>query len=655
MVLQSGHEMETNAGRNHDEITASRCSFLACTLDIRRQLLFRGTESLRLRPRTYDVLLHLARNPGRLISKQELMDVVWKDVAVTDDSLVQCLMEIRRALGDAEDVIETVRGRGYLFNTEVRWIADEVVGSPPAEPAVSSGATSPPDSAAVALTPSSGRFRRALIAASAVSLLGIGVLIWTYRSRDVSPSDPGPPIRALAVLPLENLSGDPEQEYFADGMTDDLITELSKISALRVISRTSVMSFKQTRQGPAQVARQLGVDALVTGTVLRSAERVRVSAQVIQISPEKNLWAERYERPIGDIVILQGMLAREIADAIRVKLTPQEEHRVGQGRYVDEEAREARLKGRYYWNKRTEEATWKAIDYFQLAIAKDRNDARAYAGLADSYLSLALVEALQEAIPPNEGFPKAREAVTRALEIDETLGEAHATLGHIHFQYDRDWAGAEREFKRAIELNPNYANAHLWYALSLMWTGRHDEALVEITRAQQLDPLLLAVNANVGFILAAAHRYDEAIAECRKTVDLDPNFPLGHYRLGQIYTLEGMYSEAIPELEKAVAVSRSSPRATAELGLAHALNGNRAEALRLVSDLITRSKQRYVSPFDVALIYAGLRDPKTWDWLQRAERDRSPSLNFLILSPAFAGIHTDPRFSTLVRHIGLTP
>ena len=335
------------------------------------------------------------------------MDVVWKDVAVTDDSLVQCLMEIRRALGDDEDVIETVRGRGYLFNTAVRWIADEVVGSPPAERGVSSGLTSPPERAAVASTASSRRFRRALIAASAVSLLGIGVLIWTYRSRDVPPSDLGPPIRALAVLPLENLSRDPEQEYFADGMTDDLITELSKISALRVISRTSVMSFRQTRQGPAQIARQLGVDALVTGTVLRSAERVRVSAQVIQISPEKNLWAERYERPLGDIVILQGVLEREIADAIRVKLTPQEEHRVGQGRYVDEEAREARLKGRYYWNKRTEEATAKAIDYFQLAIAKDHNDARAYAGLADSYLSLALVEALQEAIPPNEGFPKA--------------------------------------------------------------------------------------------------------------------------------------------------------------------------------------------------------------------------------------------------------
>jgi TolB-like protein/Tfp pilus assembly protein PilF len=455
--------------------------------------------------------------------------------------------------------------------------------------------------------------------------------------------------------PLENLSRDPEQEYFADGMTDDLITELSKISALRVISRTSVMPFKQTRLGPSQIARQLGVDALVTGTVLRSAERVRVSAQVIQISPEKNLWAERYERPLGDIVLLQGMLAREIADAIRVKLTPQEEHRVGQRHYVDAEAREAQLKGRYYWNKRTEEATWKAIDYFQLAIAKDRNDAPAYAGLADSYLSLALVEALQEAIPPNEGFPKAREAVTRALEIDETLGEAHATLGHIHFQYDRDWAGAEREFKRAIELNPNYANAHLWYALSLMWTGRHDDAVLEITRAQQLDPLLLAVSANVGFILAAARRYDEAIAECRKTVDLDPNFPLGHYRLGQIYTLKGTYSQAIPELEKAVALSRSSPRAIAELGLAHALNGNKVEALRLLKDLTERSKRRYVSPFDIALIYAGLRDPKAWEWLQRAERDRSPSLNFLVLSPAFASLRADPRYSALVRRIGLRP
>ena len=645
--------METNAGRNHAEITADVCVFLGCRLDTRRQLLLRGNETVRLRPRTYDVLLHLVRNAGRLITKQELIEVVWKDVAVTDDSLVQCLMEIRRALGDAEHPIETVRGRGYLFNTSVRWTGDEAAGSLAAEPAAS-GAASPTE-AGVIPAPRSTRFRSALIVACAVLLLGIGARIWTARSPYVLPSDHGSPIRAIAVLPLENLSRDPEQEYFADGMTDDLITELSKISALRVISRTSVMALKRTRQGPAQIARQLGVDALVTGTVLRSAEWVRVSAQVIQISPEKNLWADRYERPLGDVVILQGMLAREIADAIRVRLTPQEEHRFAQGRYVDEEAREAHLKGRYYWNKRTEEATWKAIDYFQFAISKDRNDARAYAGLADSYLSLALVEALQEAIPPNDGFPKAREAVTRALEIDDTLGEAHATLGHIHFQYDRDWAGAEREFKRAIELSPNYASAHLWYALSLMWRGRHEEALVEVTHARQLDPLLLAVNANVGFILAAARRYDEAIAECRKTVELDPNFPLAHYRLGQIYTLKGMYSEAIPELEKAVALSRSSPRATAELGLAHALNGNRAEALRLVGDLIARSKQRYVSPFDVALVYAGLRDPKAWDWLQRAERDRSPSLNFLVLSPAFAGMRTDPRFSELVQHIGLTP
>ena len=644
--------METNAGRNDAEIAAFRCSFLGCTLDTRRQLLIRGNKAVRLRPRTYDVLAHLVRNAGRLITKQELMEVVWKDVAVTDDSLVQCLMEIRRALGDAEDTIETVRGRGYLFRTEVRWIADEPVGSHPTEPAASSASTPPLTIGEPASAQRSIWFGPALVFASALLLVGIGV-IWTFRSRDVA--SPGPPIHALAVLPLENLSRDPEQEYFADGMTDDLITELSKIGSLRVISRTSVMRFKDTRQTPAQIARQLGVDALVTGTVLRSPVHVRVTAQVIQISPEKNLWADRYERPLGDVVFLQGMLAREIADAIRVKLTPQEEHRFAQGRYVDEEAREAYLKGRYYWNKRTEEATWKAIEYFQLAISKDPNDARAYAGLADSYLSLALVEALQEAIPPNDGFPKAREAVSRALEIDETLGEAHATLGHIHFQYDRDWAGAEHEFKRAIELNPNYANAHLWYALSLMWTGRHDEALLEVTRARQLDPLLLAVNANVGFILAAAHRYDEAIAECRKTVDMDPNFPLAHYRLGQIYTLKGMYSAAIPELERAVALSSSSPRATAELGLAHALNGNRAEALRLVKDLTERSKQRYVSPFDVALIYAGLRDPQTWDWLQKAERDRSPSLNFLVLSPAFASIRTDPRYSALVQRIGLRP
>jgi TolB-like protein/DNA-binding winged helix-turn-helix (wHTH) protein/Flp pilus assembly protein TadD len=644
--------METNAGRNEAEIAAFRCSFLGWTLDTRRQLLLRGDEATRLRPRTYEVLLYLVRHAGRVISKQELMDAVWKDVAVTDDSLVQCLMEIRRALGDAEQAIETVRGRGYLFGADVRWIADEAVGSHSTEATASPGSTPPGTVSEPASARRSIWLSRALVSASAMLLVGIGV-IWTSRSRDGGSS--GPPIHALAVLPFENLSRDPEQEYFADGMTDDLITELSKISALRVISRMSVMSFKQTHQKPAEIARQLGVDALVTGTVMRSPDRVRVSAQVIQISPDKTLWADRYERPHADIVNLEGMLARQISEAIRVTLTPQEEHRLGQTRYVDEEAREAHLKGEYYLNKRSEDATWKAIDYFQLAISKDRNDARAYAGLADSYLSLSLVEALQEAIPPYEGFPKAREAVTRALDIDETLGEAHATLGHIHFQYDRDWAGAEREFTRAIELNPNYANAHLWYALSLSWTRRDDAALREITRARELDPLLLAVNANVGFILAAARNYDEAIARCRQSVDLDQNFALAHYRLGQVYTLKGMYSEAIPELEKAVALSHASPRATAELGLAHALNGNRAEALRLAHDLIERSTERYVSPFDVALIYAGLRDPQTWDWLEKAERDRSPSLNFLILSPAFAGIRTDPRYSALVRRIGLTP
>ena len=654
--------MGTNAGRNHTEIVTnpkgqgSICRFLGVTLDTRRQLLIRGGEPIRLRPRTYDVLAFLATHAGRLVPKRELMDAVWGDVAVTDDSLVQCLMEIRRALGGAQDAVKTVRGRGYLLDAVVDW-SDDVTGGSDASESLSPGTAEgahPPDDPASRSRPA--WIRRSAIVAVGLLTIGIGLLGWRVRIRQAASPAPSPAIRSLAVLPFDDLSHDPEQEYFAEGMTDDLITQLAKISALRVISRSSVMRFKTTRKPLAQIARELDVDAVVEGTVLRSADRVRVTAQVFQVNPERSVWADRYDRALGDIVILQGALTREIAEAIRVKLTPQEKSRLATVRSVDPAAHEALIKGRYYWSRRTEEGSRKAIGFFEQAIARDPNEAMAFVGLADSYLSLALTEALQEAVPPNEAFPKARAAAQRALDIDDTLGEAHASLGHIKFQYDRDWRGAELEFKRAIELNPNYGYAHLTYALCLMWMDRVDDAIAEIERARQLDPLLLAVGANYGFILARAHEYDRAIEECRKTLDLDPTFALAHYRLGQIYVLAGRYEDAIPALKQAVAFSSGSPRATAELGLAHALQGNAREARRLIDTLERRSKERYVSPFDFALIYGGLGDrERTLEWLRKADAERSSSLNFLILSPAFTTLRSDPRFTALVRHIGLAP
>jgi TolB-like protein/DNA-binding winged helix-turn-helix (wHTH) protein/Tfp pilus assembly protein PilF len=611
-------------------------------LDPANKTLLRKGIRVPLTPKVFDTLTFLVERSGQLIEKEEFVRQLWPQTFVEDAALAENISRLRRALGDADSqrIIATVPKRGYRFIASVSRMntADgvEATAPGPAKPAA---------------------WHRLGLAVLAVAMLLVsGVTYFYFRPTRVSSPPPAGPIRSLAVLPLENLSRDPEQEYFADGMTDELITQLAKIGALRVISRTSVMRFKSTRKPLAEITRELNVDAVVEGTVARSAERVRVTAQVIQANPEKHVWAESYDRPVGDVMVLQGELASKIAQAIRIKLTPQEQSRFAGARPVNGEAYEAFLKGRYFWSKRTEAGTQKAIEYFHQATEKDPNYAAAFTGLADSYISLALSEALQESLPPKEAFPKAKAAVDRALEIDHALAEAHASLGHIKFQYDRDWSGAEKEFQLAIELNPNFANAHQWYALSLMWRGRLDEALNQIKLARELDPLSLVINANLGFILSGAHQYDQAIEQLRKTLEMDPNFAYAHYRLGQIDVLKGMNAEAVPELEKAIALSGGSPRATAELGLSYARMGRRSDTLRLLSDLKERSKLRYVSPFDLAVIYGGLGDKgRTLECLEKAYDERSTSLNLLKLSPAFVAVRSDPRFTQLVRRIGLPP
>ena len=602
-------------------------------------------------PVPHDVLVHLVTHAGRVVGKSELMESVWKDVAVTDDSLVQSLMEIRRALGQAEGIVKTVRGRGYLFDTGVEMVTKDAVPTQGQDPHRDQTTDS-----SVRHETSTNRpgLSSALVVVAVIA--GIAAIVWWIgfsARREASAPAPTGTIRSIAVLPLQNQSRDQEQEYFADGITDELITQLGKIGSLRVISRTSVMRLKGTRKALAEIAQDLNVDAVVEGSVARSAERVRVIAQVIQVNPEKLLWAERYDRALGDIVMLQGELAREITTAIRIALNADEQARLRDVRPVNRDAYEALLKGRYYRNKRTEATTKKAMEYFREAIEKDPSYALAFASLSDSYISLALSEALQEVLPAREAFPQARAAVNRALAIDDTLGEAHATLGHIKFQYDRDWADAEKEFKRAIELNPNYAGAHHWYALCLVWMGRQDEALDEIRRARELDPLSLTINASVAWILAIGEQYEQAIDQSRKTIEIDPSFPLGHYRLGQTYVLSGRYVEAVAPLKRALALS-GNPRVTAELGLAHALAGNRGEALKLVGQLNEQSKQRYISPFNRAVIYGGLGDKRrAMEWLEKAYDERSVSLNLLKLSPAFISLRGDVRFVAMVRSLGM--
>lgn len=605
-------------------------------LDVANKTLLRNGVPVSLTPKVFDTLQLLVERAGQLVEKDEFVQKLWPGTFVEDAALAENISRLRRALGENEGQpwIVTAPKRGYRFAPDVRKVAAEATAT----------------TAVLLVNPASrSRLKLGLSAAVVLLVVGAGYLYISQSNRFT------PPVRSLAVLPLENLSGDPEQEYFADGMTDDLITHLAKLSSLRVISRTSIMRFKGTRKSLSEIARELNVDAVVEGTIIRSAERVRVTAQVVRANPEQHLWAESYDRPLGDVVLLQGELANEITRAIRIQLTPQEQTRLTSARPVNAEAYEACLKGRYFWSKRTEATNKKAIEYFQLAIEKEPTYALAYAGLADSYASPAIAEALQESVPPAEAFPRAKAAAIRALELDDTLAEAHASLATVKFLYDRDWAVSEAEFKRALQLNPNYANAHMWYAQSLVWMQR-DEAVDEAHRARDLDPLSLVINANLGFILGVTRHYDLGIEQIRKTLDMDPNFALAHYRFGQILILKGMNKEAIPELEKAVALSGGSPRATAELALAHAQMGNKKQALKLLDDLKQLSKQRYVSPFNLGLIYGAVGDKnQALEWLEKAHEQRSPSLNLLNLSPAFKNLRSEPRFIELVHNVGLPP
>jgi TolB-like protein/Flp pilus assembly protein TadD len=490
----------------------------------------------------------------------------------------------------------------------------------------------------------------ALVAVLAV-LLGMNVA--SLRDRLVTAvgarhSAPLPKIESIAVLPLANLSGDPEQEYFADGMTEELITDLGKISALRVISRTSVMQYKGTKKPMPEIARELNVDAMVEGSVLRSGGRVRITAQLIQANPEKHLWAESYERDLRDVLALQGEVARDITNEIQIKLTPQQQARLASARPVNPGAYELYLKGRYEWNKRTEQGLKKGMQYFKDAIAQDPNYAAAYAGLADSYHVLAD----NGFLPAGDAEPKAKVAALKALEIDGDLAEAHASLAGPLADFDRDWTGAERECRRAIELNPGYATAHHFYALFLSNLGRHDEAIREIEEARKLDPLSVRINANVGLVLYLARQYDAAIEQLRKTLELEPNDVASHAYLGWTYLQKGMHQEAVAEFQKAVNQQIGSLAPIAGLAQAYAVAGKRDEARRVLNQVKALSGQKFVVPYQIATIYVGLGErEEAFAWLERAFEAHDSKLGALNVDPSLDSLRSDPRFQDLLRRM----
>lgn len=479
----------------------------------------------------------------------------------------------------------------------------------------------------------------------------VGLLIAGGGVRDRRLGGPSASIRAIAILPLANLSGNPDQEYFADGITEALITELAKVKALKVISRTSVMRYKGGTKPLREIARELDVEGVVEGAVVRSGDRVRITAQFVDARSNRHLWAEAYERDLQDVLALQREVARAIARAVLVKLTPQEEARLTSTRPVNAEAYDAYLMGRYFWNKRTADGVQKAIGYFQKAIGKDPRYAAAYSGLADSYL-------VQREEPTSQSMLAARAAASKALEIDPDLAEAHSSLAGVKLRYELDWIGAEQENTRAIELDPNYATAHSRYSQYLAFRERFDEALREARRADELDPFSVVIKKNIAFVLYWARRYDEAMERYRKALEMDPTFPQALREIGLVYEQKRMYTEAIAALQKVTGTPGDYLRMTntADLGHVYAVSGNKREARTILNALQELSKKRYVPPFDVAVIYAGLGETtEALDWLERAYDDRSFFLVSLKVDPRFDNLRAEPRFRALVRRIGLTP
>ena len=611
---------------------------------------------IRLPEQPFQILAMLLEKPGETVTRDELRNRLWPgDTFVDfDHGLNNCVMKLREALGDSSEnprFVETVPKRGYRFIAGVEESLYPVPTSPDVETVPSSGRrdlTAADRSEPSLGTPSKKRFNSRTIAAAilvgclAVAVLGTVILYYTRTANSAQSKQS----TSLVVLPLVNLSGDKDQEYFADGMTDELIANLAKIRSLRIISRSTAMAYKGAHKPLSEIARELRVDAVVEGTVLREGNRVRITAELVQVSTDRHLWADTYESQIGDVLALQNRVSSAIVNEIRINLTPEDRERLSKAPSVAPEAYEDYLKGRYYWNKRTDENLTKAIGYFEDATRKDPHYALAYAGLSDCYAIISAT--IFGTVPSSVSAPKAKAAAQRALEIDPTLTEAETSLATVKFNYDWDWPGAAAEFDRSIHLNPSYATAYQRYSLYLMAMGRTRDSFEKINKARELDPLSISINFSLGWRLYMARQYDRAIEQIRNTIEMDPSYELSHLVAGQAYAQKGQFERAVAELRKAVDLSHGTPMMVSALANTYARAGNKIEAEKLLAQLGAESKTQYVSPYYFAIVYAGLGENETaMDWLDKAFADRSNGLVFLQVEPELDGLRSNPRFIAL--------
>jgi len=616
---------------------------------------------IRVQQQPMKLLEILLEHPAEVVTREELRSRVWPNESFGDfdQALNIAIGKLRSALEDSAEnprFIETLPKRGYRFIADVSVVdadarpkrRESVAGNLPGSQEKETDPGHKIQGAGLAVAPKHRLWvTRGVIGALAL-ILSLSILsVWLFRSG--GPPPPG--IRSIAVLPLENLSGDASQNYFADGMTDELITDLAQISALRVISRTSVMVYKGARKPLPQIARELNVDAVVEGTVLHSGDQVRITAQLIEASTDKHLWSQSYEGQLRDTLALQNRVASAIADQIRINLTPREQAALGSAKAVNPEAYQSYLKGRYFWNKRTADGLKAALAYFNQAIDEDPQYAQAYSGLADTYALLG--DWQYGAMSFKEALPKAKAAAIKALELDSSLSEAHTSLGYSLRAFDWDFDSAGKEFQRAIELNPGYATAHHWNAMNLALLGRPQEALVEMRKAENLDPLSLIINADLAEFLLLTHSYDESVEQGRKLIEMDSTFAIGHKQLGDAYLLKQMDKEAVAELQVAVRLSGGSPICVADLARAYLASGQKNEAMKLLSDLKKGSNPSFTNAPHIAMIYASMGDnDQAMHWLEKAYQERfNPSI---LLRSGFDPLRSDPRFEELMRRIGLT-
>ncbi|HEV7799159.1 MAG TPA: winged helix-turn-helix domain-containing protein [Pyrinomonadaceae bacterium] len=625
------------------------------------RVLLRGHDLVSLTPKAFDILLTLLENDGRIVHKDDLMKKVWPNTFVEEGNLTQNVSLLRKALGESANgpqFIETVPRRGYRFVAPVNktnsangehlsGIANEAVApdalSPsPTEPGPRQKSELEPQNSKLGTTFSRVPALALTLAAILATVAGIAYL----SARNKAGAAPNA-IQSIAVLPFVDDSPDGDAEFLDDEIAESLVNSLTKLPKLRVVPRSVMVNYKGRNIDPRKIGEELNVRAVVTGRVHRHGDTISIQADLIDLDSVSQIWGQHYDRRLSDILLVQEEISRDIFENLRLKLNVEEQKQL--------EAYRLYLKGRNAWNKRTPEGLLQGIDYFQQAINTDANYAAAYAGLADCY-NMQVIYGVHQ---PKEGFPKAKEAAVKALEMDETLAEAHTSLAFVKFRWDRDRVEAEREFQLAIKYKPTYAPAHQWYSSYLVALERFDEAVAEAKRTSELEPLSFTASSHLGWILYLSGRTDEAIAQCTKILSLDPTSFPAHRYLGLAYEQKGMYPQAVVEFQKGLKLS-GSPLMLALLGHAYAASGKTAEARQVLSDLHDLSEalgtKRYVSPYTIAAIHTGLGDKdQAFKWLERAYEERDVWLMNLKVDPVFAKLRSDKRFQDLLTRAGLRP